>query len=401
MGVLLFATSVMSQCLRNSTYPSLLPSSSSPTHYELNLNLPDPNSITGPHLYNGTVVLTAYVSHLATSCIVLSAGPQLTVNTATYTVASSVGKLPLGNIYGNGAVATITHDRTNEMVVLGLMTATVDSLVALTLTFTAAVNQDSPTGLFLSPNSVPAPTPQPAADGLSSAKEALTQWRIKSNHRGRGQAGSESQLRAKLNTAALAGTPMMLATQFEESDARTAFPCFDEPAYKATWSMHVTLPTTTTLDVLFNTELTTRKTAASGGTTVYSFAQTKQVLPSYLIAFAVGHFDYLTRVSRGVRYRIVTPPGKAAWAALALNATVHAAEHFGDAYNFSYSRMNTKMDQISVGGIDMDAMENQGLLTYAPQMLLLNPDASTLPPAPLGNAGELIFKIDMALFIIM
>jgi aminopeptidase N len=43
--------------------------------------------------------------------------------------------------------------------------------------------------------------------------------------------------------------------------------------------------------------------------------------------------------------------------------------------------MNTKMDSISVGDIDMDAMENQGLLTYAPTMLLLDPDASHwLPP---------------------
>ena len=40
-------------------------------------------------------------------------------------------------------------------------------------------------------------------------------------------------------------------------------------------------------------------------------------------------------------------------------------------------------------GVDMDAMENQGLLTYAPQMLLLNPNASALPPAPLGNSGRL------------
>ena len=51
--------------------------------------------------------------------------------------------------------------------------------------------------------------------------------------------------------------------------------------------------------------------------------------------------------------------------------------------------MNGKMVSISEGGIDMDAMENQGLLTYAPQMILLNPDATKGPPAPLGQGGRL------------
>lgn len=59
-------------------------------------------------------------------------------------------------------------------------------------------------------------------------------------------------------------------------------------------------------------------------------------LPTYLVAVAVGNFDFLSRTSRGVQYRIVTPPGYADWAHLALNASVHAAEFFGDRYGLPY-----------------------------------------------------------------
>ena len=71
-----------------------------------------------------------------------------------------------------------------------------------------------------------------------------------------------------------------------------------------------------------------------------------------------------------------------------MNASIHAAEWFGEKYGLPYKTMNDKMDSISIGGIDMDAMENQGLLTYAPQMLLLNPNSSQLPAAPCGEWGR-------------
>ena len=109
----------------------------------------------------------------------------------------------------------------------------------------------------------------------------------------------------------------------------------------------------------------------------------------------------------------------AAWGATALNTTVHAAQYFSSLFGLPYAAINSKSDAVAVAAIEMDAMENQGLVTYAPQaarrrhrvrheraaratgarpsprcaapvqMLLLDPDPASLPPAPIAAMGRL------------
>ena len=122
--------------------------------------------------------------------------------------------------------------------------------------------------------------------------------------------------------------------------------------YKATFAATIDVPSTsssgTPLSVLFNTAeaapptLEVRHRFTTGGNTttstvrVFHFKRTMNPLPTYLVAVAVGNFDFLSRTSRAVQYRIVTTPGYADWAHLALNASVHAAEFFGDRYGLPY-----------------------------------------------------------------
>eukprot|EP01090_Pellita_catalonica_P020560 TRINITY_DN7412_c0_g1_i1.p1 TRINITY_DN7412_c0_g1~~TRINITY_DN7412_c0_g1_i1.p1 ORF type:complete len:741 (-),score=141.33 TRINITY_DN7412_c0_g1_i1:30-2252(-) len=167
----------------------------------------------------------------------------------------------------------------------------------------------------------------------------------------------------------------MFATQFEAISARTAYPCWDEPAYKSHFEFSVSVPNTRDWIILANTEEKSR--TIKSGKILATFARTNIKMSSYLVAFAVGEFDYVEATDSGVRFRIFTPPGQAKYAEFALDVTTKIVKHFGDRLGIPYSWINPKMDQISVPGIFENAMENQGLLTYYPPFLLADPTNAT------------------------
>jgi len=76
-----------------------------------------------------------------------------------------------------------------------------------------------------------------------------------------------------------------ILTQFESTDARDVFPCFDEPLYKVPWQLTLHVPVADT--AVSNTPIVAEST--SGGLKTYVFKETKP-LPSYLVAFGVGPF---------------------------------------------------------------------------------------------------------------
>ena len=112
----------------------------------------------------------------------------------------------------------------------------------------------------------------------------------------------------------------------------------------------------------------------------FTFKETKHPMSSYLVAFAVGRFDFVEANAAGVRVRIYTPPGKAAYGAFALNLTVKVLQFYSESWGFPYADMNDKMDQISVPSVVDNAMENWGLLTYYPSFLLV--DSLSAPSLP-------------------
>lgn len=166
-----------------------------------------------------------------------------------------------------------------------------------------------------------------------------------------------------------------LFTQFEQIDARAAFPCFDEPSYKVPWQLTLDVPQTDT--AVSNTPPQHEET--QGGRKIYSFEETKP-LPSYLIAFGVGPFDYVPAGKagkRGVPVRIITPKGHANEAKYAaeITATIltRLEEYFGIPYPYE------KSDQLSIPvTFGFGAMENAGLVTYGQTIILADPQRDTL-----------------------
>ena len=164
-------------------------------------------------------------------------------------------------------------------------------------------------------------------------------------------------------------------SQFESTDARGAFPCFDEPEYKTPWQLTLHVPSKNT--AISNTNIASEKT--EGATKTYVFNPTKP-LPSYLVAFAVGPFEYVpagkTAVS-GVPVRIVVPKGHAQEAEYAAKVTAgiidHHEKYFGIPFPYE------KADQVAVPDTSgWGAMENPGMVTYSQNLILAKPETDSI-----------------------
>jgi alanyl aminopeptidase len=161
-----------------------------------------------------------------------------------------------------------------------------------------------------------------------------------------------------------------LFTQFEAIDARRAFPVWDEPHFKIPYQLSVTIPAQ--YDAVSNTPVTSESPA--GETKTIRFARTKP-LPSYLIALAVGKFDYTPIEGLGVPGRVVSPKGQGRLAGMAAKTTppllAALEKYFGGKYPYE------KIDLIAVPEYWAGAMENPGAITYRDTVLLLDPATAT------------------------
>jgi alanyl aminopeptidase len=159
-------------------------------------------------------------------------------------------------------------------------------------------------------------------------------------------------------------------TQFEATDARQAFPTFDEPSYKVPWQL--TVHTKQDLVALSNTPVVLETDDGHGMKTV-QFAETLP-LPSYLVAFAVGPFEFVPagQTRKGVPIRIVVPHGRTADAAYPAESTRPLLDlledYFGTPYPFS------KLDIVAVSVFNAGAMENPGLITFRQSLVLTKPN---------------------------
>ncbi|KAF9908846.1 hypothetical protein EC991_009365 [Linnemannia zychae] len=170
-------------------------------------------------------------------------------------------------------------------------------------------------------------------------------------------------------------TKYMAVTQFEACDARQAFPCWDEPSVKATFAISMVVPFE--LEALSNMPIKEMTAVEPDVKTVYF--ETTPIMSTYLVAFAVGDFEYVetttTKLEKPVVCRVYTLPGLKEQGRFALEITPKILEYFAEIFGIAYPL--PKLDHIAVPDFDAGAMENWGLITYRTVALLYDEKTSS------------------------
>jgi len=163
---------------------------------------------------------------------------------------------------------------------------------------------------------------------------------------------------------------IMLGTQFEATDARRFFPCWDEPVFRARFQLTAVVPENWL--AVSNMPVESEKKIA-GGKEV-RFAPTPP-MSSYLNVFAAGDLDLIESRSGPTQIRVIATKGKAKLGRHALEATAQILQYYNDYFGVPYPL--PKLDQIALPGGFGGAMENWGGITYYESTLLFDPKNSS------------------------
>ncbi|CAN9513288.1 unnamed protein product [Ophioblennius macclurei] len=168
-------------------------------------------------------------------------------------------------------------------------------------------------------------------------------------------------------------TRVLASTHFEPTSARMAFPCFDEPTFKANFSVWIRR----TPDYIALSNMPIVKTVElSDGLLEDQFAPSVQ-MSTYLVAFVICDFKSVTaKTSSGVEVSIYAAPEKISQADYALEVAVKMLDFYDEYFNIPYPL--PKQDLIAIPDFQSGAMENWGLTTYRETSLLFDPTTSSV-----------------------
>ena len=162
-------------------------------------------------------------------------------------------------------------------------------------------------------------------------------------------------------------------TQFEATDARRAFPSFDEPAYKATFDVSLTIDRRDT--AISNGKVVSDTPAADGAKHTLKFSTTPK-MSSYLVAMAVGRFSCVEGSADSVPIRICGGDGKQEMGRIALDMAQQILKFYNTYFAIKYPY--GKLDVLAVPDFAAGAMENTAAIFYRERDLLVDSKDASL-----------------------
>jgi aminopeptidase N len=163
---------------------------------------------------------------------------------------------------------------------------------------------------------------------------------------------------------------IMLGSQFEATDARRFFPCWDEPVFRARFQLTAVVPDNWL--AVSNMPVESEEKIADGKEV--RFAATPP-MSSYLNVFVAGELESIESRSGPTELRVIATKGKAEMGRYALEATAQILQYYNDYFGVAYPL--PKLDQIALPGGFGGAMENWGGITYYESKLLFDPKSSS------------------------
>ena len=165
-------------------------------------------------------------------------------------------------------------------------------------------------------------------------------------------------------------TKYLATTQFEAADARRAFPCWDEPAVKATFD--VSLLVEKHMTAISNMPEKSKKTVNSK--VLVEFQRTP-IMSTYLLYLGVGEFEFLQDKLRNIKIRVITTKGNKKKAKLSLDLTKKFLSEYEKYFGIKYPL--PKLDMLAIPDFAAGAMENWGAITFRETILLYDPKTSS------------------------